>query len=182
MIAKPMPLADAWCFEPEVHSDHRGYFSEIYRDDRFREMTGWQGQWTQDNLSCSRQTGTLRGLHYQVGTHAQSKLVQVVVGEVFDVIVDLRPGSDTYGQSASMFLSAKTHRQLYVPKEFAHGFCTMAPDTLVLYKVDAPRVPDAEAGIRWDDPDLNIAWPVTKPVLSGRDRKWPSFEQSKPTF
>lgn len=129
----------------------------------------------QDNQSLSRETGTLRGLHYQTPPYAQAKLVRVIAGRAWDVAVDLRPGSETFGQGFGLELSAANRTQLYIPSGFAHGFLTLEPDTEIAYKVTAPYDAASDAGVRWDDPTLAVAWPDLgrAPVLSDKDRNLP---------
>lgn len=136
----------------------------------------------QDNHSLSAMEGTLRGLHYQLAPKAQTKLVRVTAGAVFDVVVDLRKGSPTYGQWESFMLSAANKLQLLVPKGFAHGFCTLQPNTEVQYKVDCYYSPAHDRGISWSDPFLNIAWPAEQPVLSERDKHHPLFHVAESDF
>jgi dTDP-4-dehydrorhamnose 3,5-epimerase len=127
----------------------------------------------QDNHAISRTAGTIRGLHFQIGASAQAKLVRCIRGSVFDVAVDIRSGSPSYGQHAATILSAKNWKQVFVPIGFAHGYCTLEPDTEVLYKASAYYDPACEGGLAWDDPTLAIAWPVRSPVLSEKDRNYP---------
>lgn len=161
--------------------DSRGFFSETYRRDQL-EAAGIKADFVQDNCSRSREAGTLRGLHYQLEPAAQAKLVRVTAGAVFDVIVDIRQGSPAFGRWFGFILSAGNNRQLYVPRGFAHGFCTLAPDTEVHYKVDHYYSPPHDRGIAWDDPELGIHWPVTQPVLSEKDRKHPPLRLADNTF
>ena len=119
-------------------------------------------------MSCRK--GTIRGLHFQRPPYAETKLLRVVAGAVFDVMVDLRKSSETYGQWDSIELSSAAHNMVYIPRGFAHGFCTLTADTIVLYKVDAPYSPESEGGLKWDDETLNIGWPTREPFLSSKDR------------
>jgi len=168
---------------PVRHEDHRGFFSETWAADRFRE-DGIEQSWVQDNHSASIAAGTLRGLHFQLPPHAQAKLVRVPKGAVYDVIVDLREGSPTFGAWSGVELSDSNWNQLFVPEGFAHGFCTLQPDTHVMYKVSAPYAPQAESGLRWDDPSLAIEWPKIggRYVVTERDRAWPSLAQVQLPF
>jgi dTDP-4-dehydrorhamnose 3,5-epimerase len=158
--------------EPERFGDERGYFMEAYQAERYAEV-GISDRFVQDNLSYSRR-GVLRGLHFQ-NPNSQGKLVYVLVGEVFDVAVDIRVGSPTYGQWTGVVLSAENGRQIWVPQGFAHGFCILSETALVTYKCTGYYDRTAEAAIRWDDPVIGIAWPVTDPVLSPKDAKAPSL-------
>tara|TARA_E500000318_G_scaffold108872_1_gene120635 strand:+ start:619 stop:1179 length:561 start_codon:yes stop_codon:yes gene_type:complete len=160
---------------PDKFGDERGFFSETYNAAALRTH-GIEAEFDQDNHSFSATPGTLRGLHFQRAPTAQTKLVRVTRGSVLDVAVDIRTGSPTYGRHVAAELSADNWTQILVPAGFAHGFCTLEPDTEVLYKVDAPYAPQDEGGLRWDDPDLGIQWPeFAGAVLSQRDGEWPSF-------
>lgn len=172
-------LKDAWIYEPRVFADHRGYFFESFNENSL-EGTGIPAHFVQDNEAKSNK-GVLRGLHYQVGEHAQAKLVRVVIGEVLDVIVDIRPGSETYGQYLSVLLSGENKKQLFVPKGFAHGYVVLQDNTIFCYKCDAPYHQPSEAGIRYDDNTLNIDWvlPVEGLSLSEKDLKLPAFGSHK---
>jgi dTDP-4-dehydrorhamnose 3,5-epimerase len=154
--------------------DERGFFAETWNRDRFHDV-GIDMEWVQENHALSAAAGTVRGFHYQVAPAAQAKLIRVVRGAVLDVAVDLRRGSPTFGRHVAVELSAANFRQLLIPVGFAQGYCTLEPDTEIIYKVDHVYIPDAERGIRWDDPALGIDWPV-KPevaVLSEKDRGLP---------
>ncbi len=160
---------------PKRHGDARGFFSETYQRDRFAKA-GIAQDWVQDNQSYSAEKGILRGLHFQVAPFAQDKLLRVLRGSVFDVAVDIRQGSPTYGKWVSLVLSAEAFNQILIPKGFAHGFLTLEPHTEVLYKVSAPYAPDCDRNIRWDDPAIGIAWPLDpgqQPILSGKDAAAP---------
>lgn len=156
--------------------DGRGWFEESFSTARLAAL-GLDHGFVQDNLSLSAAPGTVRGLHFQRSPQAQAKLVGCVTGAVHDVVVDLRAGSPTFGRALSVTLDAEAGDHLYVPVGFAHGFMTLKPDTRVAYKVSAPYAPDAEGGLRWDDPALALDWPsVGGPVLSDRDCAWPSLD------
>jgi len=152
--------------EPDVFGDERGYFLETYRANRYTEA-GLKVKFVQDNLSYS-QRGVLRGLHFQ-HPHAQGKLVTVLAGEVFDVAVDIRRGSPTFGEWTGVTLSAKNHRQLWVPGGFAHGFCVTSESALFMYKCTDYYHPETEHCIRWNDESIAIEWPVKAPVISAKD-------------
>ncbi len=169
-------LAGAFLLEPDVYTDERGFFLESYNRESFDKL-GITARFVQDNYSFSREKGVIRGLHFQYPPHSQAKLVWAVTGAVFDVIVDLREGSATRGRWIAVELSSSPLKMLYVPRGFAHGFCTLTDDTRVLYKVDNAYAPGADGGIRWDDPDLDILWPVTRPILSAKDGKLPCLKQ-----
>lgn len=167
--------------EADKREDARGSFQETYHEERFLAL-GIRAHFVQDNYSISREPGTIRGLHYQLEPAAQAKLVRVTSGAVYDVIVDIRQGSPTYGKWRGFLLTAANSRQLYVPPGFAHGFCTLAPQTEVLYKVDQYYSPQHDRGILWSDPALAIDWPVSGPVLSDKDRKHPPLEAADHSF
>jgi dTDP-4-dehydrorhamnose 3,5-epimerase len=154
--------------------DPRGFFSETYSRPLLKDG-GIDVEFVQDNLSLSRTVGTIRGLHFQHPPAAQAKLVWVSRGRIFDVAVDIRTGSPTRGHWVGVELSAEAWNQLYIPVGFAHGLCTLEPDTIVQYKVSAPYAPVHDSGILWDDPDLKIDWPVSSAaaVLSDKDRRLP---------
>jgi dTDP-4-dehydrorhamnose 3,5-epimerase len=158
---------------PPRHGDHRGYFSEVWKRAEF-EAEGLRFDWVQDNQSLSAQAGTVRGLHFQAPPVAQDKLVRVLSGAILDVAVDIRRGSPRYGRWVACELSAGRGNQLLVPAGFAHGFMTLAADTVVLYKVSAPYSREHEGAILWNDPAIGIAWPAgLAPVLSDKDRAAP---------
>lgn len=159
---------------PAVFGDSRGYFMETYNSVDFASA-GIDAVFVQDNQSKSSR-GVLRGLHFQTGEHSQAKLVRVVSGEVFDVAVDLRPGSATYGQWVGAVLSAESRCQLFIPKHFAHGFLVLSDSAEFTYKCDAPYCPSSEAGLAWDDPEVGIEWPLPaglEPILSAKDIGYP---------
>ncbi len=177
MKVVPTSLEGVRVIEPKVIDDPRGYFMEIHHRKRYREA-GIACEFVQDNLSYSVR-GTLRGLHYQL-PHAQEKLVQVLTGEIYDVAVDIRRGSPTFGRWVGVYLSDKNHRQIFLPKGFAHGFCVVSETAHVLYKCsDFYSHPD-EKGILWSDSDIQIDWPITAPILSEKDRKYPSLAEISP--
>ena len=168
---------------PRQFSDARGHFSETYNERTF-DQVGISVKFVQDNQSYSAKSGTVRGLHYQLPPSAQAKLVRVLQGSVYDVAVDLRVGSPSYGRWVGVTLTAEGGEQLYVPRGFAHAFCTLEPDTLVAYKVDDFYAPATESGIIWNDPDLAIDWPVpaADALLSDKDQKLGRFSDFKSPF
>lgn len=172
---------DAFLIETKVFGDNRGFFTESYNKKVFEEY-GLTYDFIQDNHSLSKETGTLRGLHYQLNPMAQTKLVRALVGAIYDVIVDLRKGSPTYGEWEGFILTEDNKRQLLVPKGFAHGFCTLVPNTQVFYKVDEYYSPDYDCGIIWNDEELQIKWPTDNPILSIKDGKNPSFLNAENNF
>ena len=167
--------------EPTVHGDHRGFFMESYNQSTFNK-NGIHTVFVQDNHSLSAEAGVLRGLHYQLNPAAQTKLVRVISGEIIDVVVDIRRNSPTFGQWEGFILSAANKRQLLVPQGFAHGFCTLVPNTEVQYKVDQYYSPEHDRGIAWDDPALAIDWPTSTPILSGKDGKHPRLAEAEINF
>ncbi len=160
--------------EPAIHRDARGFLAELYHEPRYAAH-GLTERFVQDNLSSSVRN-TLRGLHYQ-RTQPQGKLITALSGTIFDVVVDIRRGSPTFGRWAGMELTADSGRQLYVPPGFAHGFCVTSETALVLYKCTEVYAPEDERGIIWNDPTLAIAWPVDQPVLSPKDRAFPRLAE-----
>lgn len=167
--------------DPAVFGDHRGFFLESYNSRTFAD-NGMNCKFIQDNHSLSVEAGVLRGLHYQLNTKAQSKLLRVVAGAIYDVVVDIRKGSPTFGHWEGFILSSSNKRQLFVPKGFAHGFCTLVPNTEVLYKVDEYYSPEHDRGIAWNDPALNIDWPIQQPILSEKDSKHPLLADAELNF
>ena len=162
--------------KPQVFNDDRGFFMETYKMPDFIDA-GITDSFVQDNHSRSVK-GVLRGLHYQNPPFAQGKLVRVVRGQIFDVAVDIRKGSPTYGRWVGEVLSEENRSMLYIPEGFAHGFCVLSQVAEVVYKASGGYSPQAEAGIVWNDEDLNIEWPVKKPIVSERDKSWPSFRDA----
>lgn len=162
-------IAGVYVIEPRVFSDARGYFMEAWKQEEFNRHIG-RVDFIQDNESKST-FGVLRGLHYQKGELSQAKLVRVIKGRVVDVAVDLRKSSSTFGKHVMVELSEDNKRQFFIPRGFAHGFLVLSDEAIFTYKVDNPYAPQAEAGIRWDDPDLGIAWPIdaSQVVTSEKD-------------
>jgi dTDP-4-dehydrorhamnose 3,5-epimerase len=177
MLVTSLAIPDVKLIKPRRHGDARGYFSEVYNAKVFAEA-GVTLTFVQDNHAYSQDVGTLRGLHFQTEPYAQTKLVRVARGRIFDVAVDLRRGSPTIGQHVSAELSAENGAQLLVPAGFAHGYYTMEPNTEVLYKVDAYYAPAHDRGILWSDPDLRIPWPIGNavPHLSAKDTALPRLK------
>jgi dTDP-4-dehydrorhamnose 3,5-epimerase len=172
MIFKRLEIPDVIIIEPTVFEDERGYFFESYQQEKFKEM-GINVDFVQDNQSLSVKAGTLRGLHYQVNPKAQAKIVRVITGAIFDVAVDIRKNSPTFKKWVSVVLTAENKRQIFIPKGFAHGICTLAPNTEILYKIDEFYSKAHERCIRWDDPDINIKWPldnIGEITLSEKDK------------
>lgn len=166
--------------EPRVFGDARGYFMESFSERKFREMTGLDVDFVQDNESRSSY-GVVRGLHMQLPPHAQAKLVRVVSGRALDVAVDLREGSPTYGRHFAIELTGENHLQVYIPKGFAHGFAALSDEVVFQYKCDEYYAPDSEAAIIWNDPDLNIDWrlPAEDVIVSDKDKNHPKLKDLK---
>ena len=159
---------------PDVFSDDRGYFLESFQEKRYQEILGVEMRFVQDNVSYSKQ-GVLRGLHYQAPPFGQAKLVTVLEGSVLDVAVDIRNGSPTYGKYVAVELSGENHRQLYIPEGFAHGFVVKSESALFTYKCTNIYSKEHDRGIVWNDPDLDIPWGVTDPIVLEKDLKHPHF-------
>ncbi|NKX42223.1 dTDP-4-dehydrorhamnose 3,5-epimerase [Rhodobacteraceae bacterium R_SAG2] len=158
---------------PRRHGDHRGFFAETYNQRAYAGL-GVDATFVQDNHSLSAAVGTVRGLHFQAPPHAQAKLVRCGRGAIFDVAVDIRRGSRTYGRWAGYTLSAENGAQLYIPAGFAHGFATLMPDSEIVYKCSDYYAPETEGSLRWDDPEIGIEWPLkSAPVLSEKDAHAP---------
>ncbi len=173
----PSSLPEILIIEPSVFQDERGFFMETYQQRRYTEA-GIESVFVQDNLSYSVR-GTLRGLHYQV-KHAQAKLIQVIEGTIFDVALDIRRGSPSFGQWTSAHLSAENKRQLFLPQGFAHGFCVLSESAQVVYKCTDYYAAEDEGGVLWSDPALAIAWPIAKPLLSEKDSQLPYLADIPP--
>lgn len=163
--------------KPVVFRDKRGFFLETYKEKDFEEA-GIGCEFVQDNHSHSKE-GVLRGLHYQKEPYAQAKIVRCVSGEIYDVAVDLRRNSPTFGDYVGVHLSGSNKHQLYIPKGLAHGFLVLSGQADVAYKVDEFYAPDYESGLIWDDPDVGIDWPIDNPTLSEKDKKWPTLSELK---
>jgi len=167
--------------EPRIIPDSRGFFMECYVKARFAAM-GISCEFVQDNHSLSTARGTIRGMHYQLAPKAQAKLMRVTRGEVLNVVVDIQTGSPTYRQWVGVNLSAENKRQLFIPKGFANGYCTLTDNVEVVYKVDDYYAPELDRNFRWDDPDVDIKWPVTDPILSVRDSRAPLLKEAENNY
>ena len=174
-------LAGVKVIEPDLFGDNRGFFMESYNDKQLKEQ-GIDIQFVQDNQSLSSEPGIIRGLHYQLNPKSQTKLLRVLTGAILDVVVDIRKSSPTFGKWGGFILSDYNHRQLLIPKGFAHGFCTLTPDVNVFYKVDEYYAPEQERGIIWNDPDIGINWPVSDPILSEKDQHYPLLKDAEINF
>ncbi len=168
-------LPGAYLIELELRQDHRGFFGRTWDDVEFRRR-GLMDRIVQGNLSFNRRKGTLRGMHYQVEPYAEVKLVRCAAGAIYDVIIDLRPDSPAYGRWIAAELTAANYRMLYVPEGCAHGFLTLEDNTEVVYLVSQYYTPEAERGVRFDDPAFSINWPAPVTVISEKDRSWPDFK------
>ncbi|KAA8996601.1 dTDP-4-dehydrorhamnose 3,5-epimerase [Paenibacillus spiritus] len=176
------PLEGVLVVEPAVFGDHRGWFMETYSEAQFKEQ-GLNLTFVQDNQSYSAVKGTLRGLHFQLEPKAQTKLVRCTRGSIYDVAVDIRQGSPTYGKWFGIELTAENKKQLLIPKGFAHGFMTLTEDVEVQYKCDELYAPDCDGGIRWNDPDIGVEWPLEiTPVLSPKDETAPLLKDANLNF
>ncbi|WP_433941572.1 dTDP-4-dehydrorhamnose 3,5-epimerase [Paenibacillus lautus] len=176
-----LKLDGAILIEPLVNGDNRGFFMESYNDVAMQKL-GVHYNFIQDNQSLSAEPGVLRGLHYQLKPKGQTKLIRVLTGAIYDVILDIRKSSPTFGQWVGVILSEHNKRQLLVPKGFAHGFCTLVPNTQVLYKVDEYYSPEHDRGILWSDPVLGIDWPTSNPILSDKDQRHPLLKDAEMNF
>lgn len=178
MKIMPLAIPDVLLLEPRVLEDSRGFFLESYNQRNFENFLGQEIRFVQDNHSCS-QRGVLRGLHYQI-TQAQGKLIRVIAGKIFDVAVDLRRSSPTFGQWVGEILSAENKRQIWIPEGFAHGFLVLSDTAECLYKTTDYYAPEAERRIAWDDKTLNIDWPIQgAPTLSDKDRYGVAFQNAE---
>ena len=177
-----MPQNKVLVINMQRHGDRRGFFAETYSRERYTEL-GVDVDFVQDNHSLSYDIGTLRGLHFQAHPHAQGKLVRCGNGAIFDVAVDIRIGSPTYGHWEGHLLSDDNGRQLYIPVGFAHGFMTLKPDSEIVYKCSSYYAPETEGSIFWNDPDIGIKWPLNlKPLLSNKDQRAPFLKDLDSPF
>jgi dTDP-4-dehydrorhamnose 3,5-epimerase len=171
-------IADVKLIKPVRHVDSRGFFSEVFKESELRKHAV-DIHFVQDNHSLSADKGVVRGLHFQIPPFAQAKLLRVTAGSIIDVAVDIRDGSPSFGRHVAVVLSAADWNQIFIPEGFAHGYCTLEPNTEVLYKVSAYYSPEHDRGLLWNDPALGIAWPVSadEALVSDRDRKHPSLSR-----
>ena len=179
----PQVIPDVWVIEPKVYGDHRGYFVETFRQDKFEDALGFKVNFIQDNESKSSK-GVLRGLHFQLAPYAQSKLVRVIEGAVLDVAVDIRRGSPSFGQHVAVELSDDNKKQMFIPRGFAHGFVVLTDTAILAYKVDNYYSPECDRGLAFDDIDLNIDWQLTKQqlLLSDKDTQQPTLAELTDCF
>lgn len=171
-------IAGCLILRPKIVNDPRGYFMETYNERLFDEATGQRVRFVQDNQSFSTR-GVIRGLHYQTSEFAQAKLVRVIQGEVLDVAVDIRPGSETFGKHVAVRLSAENHLQLFIPRGFAHGFAVLSESAVFAYKCDNFYNRDSEGGVRYNDPELGIDWMVAGGTLSEKDLSLPLLKEAR---
>lgn len=183
MNVRSLAIPDVKLIEPKLFRDERGFFSETWNE-RDLAAAGLELRFVQDNHAYSADRGVVRGLHFQVPPHAQDKLVRVSRGRIFDVAVDLRVGSPTYGRHVSAEISSHNWLQILIPKGFAHGYCTLEPETEVIYKVTDFYEPASDRGVRWDDPEIGIKWPVNaaEAILSRKDAALPMLSSLGPCF
>ena len=179
MRFEPTKLSGAFIVEPEPHEDSRGFFARTFCAREF-SARGLAPVFVQSSISFNRKRGTMRGLHYQLPPAGEVKLVRCTAGALYDVIVDLRPGSPTYLQHLGVELTARNRRAVYVPEMFAHGLQTLEDETEVFYQINAFHAPDKATGIRCDDPKLGIQWPLPVAEMSGKDRNWPLLGEAPP--
>ena len=170
MEIKELNLSGAKLLSPKTHHDERGFLIETFREQRYQ---GLESSFVQDNHSYSKE-GVIRGMHFQ-SEPGQAKLVHVAVGKIYDVIVDIRPDSPTFGKWQGVILDDQKHQQLFIPMGFAHGFCVLSPEAHVLYKISTPFCAETEKGFRFDDPEVGIDWPIKNPIVSKRDQNSPYF-------
>lgn len=181
MKTEATPLRGLLILTPDVFADERGYFLESFQEARYQEALGSDIHFVQDNLSLSRK-GVLRGLHYQAPPMAQGKLVSVLRGRVWDVAVDIRFGSPTFGQHVAVELSAENHKQFWIPAGFAHGFVALEDETLFAYKCTNVYSKEHDRGVRWNDPALGIAWGIEAPIVSEKDKQYPVLKDIEQEF
>ncbi|MCQ6254061.1 dTDP-4-dehydrorhamnose 3,5-epimerase [Methanocaldococcus sp.] len=175
-----LEIPEVILIEPIVFEDERGFFMETYKYSEFSKF-GIKEIFVQDNHSKSKK-GVLRGLHYQKNPNAQGKLVRCIRGEIFDVAVDIRKGSPTFGKWVGVILSEENKKMLYIPKGFAHGFCVLSEEAEVIYKCTAEYSPEDDRGIIWNDKDIGIDWPIKNPILSEKDKKHPPLREADINF
>jgi dTDP-4-dehydrorhamnose 3,5-epimerase len=175
MTFRETEIAGVWVVEPERFEDDRGFFARTWDVEEFRER-GLSDRFVQASISFNRRRGTLRGMHYQAAPHEEAKLVRCTAGAIFDVAIDLRPGSETFTGWTGVDLSEENRRALYVPEGCAHGFLTLTDDVEIAYQISVPHAPEAARGVRFDDPAFAVAWPCEIVVVNERDRTYPDFE------
>lgn len=175
MVFEEKKLNGVWIIRPEVVEDKRGFFARIVCENEFAKH-GLPNQWKQQNIAYNYKKGTLRGMHFQKGAHAEIKVVRCTRGAIYDVVIDLRKDSSTYLQWIGTELTEENHAMFYIPEGFAHGYITLTDHTEISYLVSAFYSPGAESGIRYDDPKVGIEWPVAPTIISDKDSSWPYLE------
>lgn len=175
-----LEIPDVLLIHAKSFDDERGFFKENYKESIFSQ-NGISEKFTQDNFSHSAK-GVIRGLHFQKNPKAQAKLVSALNGEIFDVAVDIRTNSPTFGKWVGEILSSQNHKMLYIPEGFAHAFCVLSPEADVFYKVNQEYSPEHDAGIVWNDPDINISWPIKNPIISKKDLELPQLKDTDSNF
>lgn len=179
MIVKKTPIADALLIELERREDHRGFFARAWCE-KEAEKYGLHTGWVQANIAGTTRRGTIRGMHYQVSPHEEIKLIRCVKGEIYDAFIDIRPNSPTFKKWWGIRLNADKYQMVYVPKGFAHGYQALTDYVEVFYQVSQFYTPEAERGVRWDDPAFEIDWPIKESlIVSEKDRNWPLFQEAK---
>ncbi len=181
MLIKERKLRGVFEIQLEPRGDKRGFFMRVY-DDKIFKKYGIHKNRVQENHSLSVKKNVVRGMHFQFPPHTETKLIRVICGEIYDVFIDLRKDSSTFGKWDAIKLSADNKKMIFIPRGFAHGFCTLTENCEVLYTMDNYYTPESEGSIRWDDPDVGIDWPVTKPVISKKDAKAKSFKEFINTY
>ena len=176
MLIKERQIKGIFEIQLEPHEDKRGFFMRVYDTQLFEEYK-IDRNWVQENHSLSVEKGVIRGMHFQLPPHSEAKLIRVINGKIYDVFIDLRKGSPTFGQWDSINLSAGNKKMIYIPRGFAHGFCTLTENCEILYKMDNYYAPNSEGNIKWNDSDVGINWPVNNPIISEKDLKAKSFRE-----
>jgi len=176
MLIKERRIKGIFEIKLNPYEDERGFFMRVYDTQLFEEYK-IDRNWVQENHSLSVEKGVIRGMHFQFPPHSEAKLIRVINGKIYDVFIDLRKGSPTFGQWDSINLSAGNKKMIYIPRGFAHGFCTLTENCEILYKMDNYYAPNSESSIRWDDPDVGINWPMNNPIISEKDLKAKSFRE-----
>jgi dTDP-4-dehydrorhamnose 3,5-epimerase len=174
VIIKERRIKGVFEIQLDPHEDERGFFMRVYDDTIFKKYKIHK-KWIQENHSLSVEKDVIRGMHFQLPPHLEAKLIRVINGKIYDAFIDLRKGSPTFGQWDSIILSAYNYKMIYIPRGFAHGFCTLTKNCEILYKMDNCYALNSEGSIRWDDPDIGINWPANNPILSEKDLKAKSF-------
>ena len=176
MLIKERRIKGIFEIQLKPYEDRRGFFMRVY-DAQLFEKYKINKNWVQENQSLSVEKGVIRGMHFQLPPHSEAKLIRVINGKIYDVFIDLRKGSSTFGQWDSINLSAENKKMIYIPRGFAHGFCTLTENCEILYKMDNYYAPNSEGSIRWNDSDVGINWPVNNPIISEKDLKAKSFRE-----